>query len=143
MVGPQNTYSAKCMVSNGGPASLSRPGHTVVESITYWPLMNAHTEQWVAHCAPCQDLQPSSNCKEPMIAHEIPDWPWFKLSSDIFYLNSQSYVIVVDYYSKYPEVLLLPSPYPCTASYGQTLLATAPVLTLKLPADVEGLPTPL
>ena len=33
--------------------------------------------------------------------------PWQKLGTDIFELNSRVYLIVVDYYSKYPELSLL------------------------------------
>ena len=39
--------------------------------------------------------------------HETPDRPWQKLGTDIFELYSKSYLIIVDYYSKYPELCLL------------------------------------
>ena len=42
-----------------------------------------------------------------MIAHEIPDRPWQKLGSDLFEHKGKTYLLVVDYYSKYIETSLL------------------------------------
>ena len=39
-----------------------------------------------------------------MIPHEIPDRPWAKVGADIFSFKNQEYLVVVDYYSKFPEV---------------------------------------
>ena len=40
-----------------------------------------------------------------MIAHETPSRPWEKLGVDYFTLFNQDYLIIVDYFSKYPEVI--------------------------------------
>ncbi|CAL9687421.1 unnamed protein product [Knipowitschia caucasica] len=40
--------------------------------------------------------------------HPIPELPWLKIGADIFELNGQSYLLLVDYLTKYPEVLNLP-----------------------------------
>ncbi|GFO24396.1 Pol polyprotein [Plakobranchus ocellatus] len=44
-----------------------------------------------------------------MISHEIPNRPWAKLGADIFYFGGHDYLLVVDYFSKYPEIAR-PSP---------------------------------
>lgn len=43
-----------------------------------------------------------------MISHPIP-WhlPWHKLGITFFYYNNKTYLLVVDYFSKYIEVTLL------------------------------------
>lgn len=41
-----------------------------------------------------------------MISDESPDLSWFRLAADLFKLTGQSYL--VDYYSKYYEIVLLP-----------------------------------
>lgn len=51
--------------------------------------------------------QRNRNQKEPMIAHEIPDRPWQKLGSDLFEHKGKTYLLIVDYYSKYIETSLL------------------------------------
>ena len=58
-------------------------------------------------CATCHQLQPQ-NQREPLQSHEIPELPWLKLGTDIFELHGQSYLLIVDYLTKYPEVLNLP-----------------------------------
>ena len=40
-----------------------------------------------------------------MISHETPSRPWEKVGVDHFTLCNQDYLIIVDYYSKYPEVV--------------------------------------
>ena len=75
--------------------------------VMYWPGMTHDIEHMVESCAPCQQLQPQ-NQKEPLIPHEVPELPWLKIGADIFELHGQSYLIIVDYLSKYPEVLHLP-----------------------------------
>jgi hypothetical protein len=49
----------------------------------------------------------NSNKKETLRTHEIPRQPWQKLGMDLFELNSQTYLILVDYYSKFPEICYL------------------------------------
>ena len=44
------------------------------------------------------------NSREPLIPHEVPLRPWQKLGADIFDYGGQAYLIIVDYFSKYPEV---------------------------------------
>ena len=44
--------------------------------------------------------------KEPMLLHPIP---WEKLEVDYFTLAGRDYLLVVDYYSKYPEIVRVES----------------------------------
>ena len=43
------------------------------------------------------------------MSHEIPDRPWSKIATDLCHLNQPQYLILADYYSKFPEVILLNS----------------------------------
>ena len=40
---------------------------------------------------------------------ELPKYPWQVVGKDLFELNKSNYLLVVDYFSKYPEVLQLKS----------------------------------
>ncbi|UYV82094.1 K02A2.6-like [Cordylochernes scorpioides] len=44
---------------------------------------------------------------EPLMPSEFPIRPWQKVGMDLFYLNGRWYLIVCDYYSRYPEISLL------------------------------------
>ena len=39
----------------------------------------------------------------------LPDYPWQKIGTDLFSLDGTTYMIVVDYFSRYPEVIKLMS----------------------------------
>ena len=43
-----------------------------------------------------------------MIPHVIPDGRWQKLAMDIMTYHERDFLVVVDYYSKYPELSQLP-----------------------------------
>ena len=53
-----------------------------------------------------------------MIASELPDYPWQKVASDQFFWKGKTYLLVVDYYSRYIEV----SPLASTTS--QSIIAS-------------------
>ena len=72
----------------------------------YWPNMSRDIEQEVANCAVCATYR-RKNEKQPLMPHGIPERPWAKLGADIFEFGGHDYLLVVDYYSKYPEVARL------------------------------------
>ena len=45
--------------------------------------------------------------KEPIIEHEKPTEPWRKVGTDLFHLNGQDYLLMIDYHSNYPKIALL------------------------------------
>jgi hypothetical protein len=74
-----------------------------VRQIIYWPNMSKDIEEAVSQCSTCSKFQRQQS-HEPLHQHEIPELPWQVLASNIFQLKGKLYLIMVDYYSKYPEV---------------------------------------
>jgi hypothetical protein len=72
----------------------------------YWPNITNNIEDYVSKCEMCNKYA-NSNKNEPMIPHKIIKQPWQKTGMDLFEIKGQIYLIVVDYYSKYPEVINL------------------------------------
>ena len=72
----------------------------------YWPGMIKDITNYVNCCDSCQKYA-KANLKEPMISHQIERVPWYKVGIDIYEFNGQSYLLIVDYYSKYPEIVNL------------------------------------
>ena len=72
------------------------------KEVMFWPNMNSQMEDIVSNCPACTEHQ-SSNPKEPMIAHELPKRPWENVAADLFMLENEQYLILVDYYSRYFE----------------------------------------
>ena len=74
--------------------------------IFYWPNMSQDIAQAINSCETCLTLRASQQ-KEPLLCHDIPQRPWQKLAADIMTLNGKDYLVVVDYFSKYPEIAQL------------------------------------
>ena len=66
----------------------------------YWPGINADIEDYVQRCQEC--IKQSQIAKEPLQPHDIPDRLWRKLCMDYFNFNGNLYVLICDYFSKFP-----------------------------------------
>ena len=69
----------------------------------FWPGINNDIDNTVNSCATCQRHR-SASVKEPMIPHDVPPRAWHTLGSDIFYWNNTHYLLIVDYFSKFPII---------------------------------------
>ena len=74
----------------------------------YWPAMYHAIELAVKQCPTCNKYA-TANQKEPMLPHPVPSRPWEKVGVDYFTLAGKDYLLIVDYFSKYPEVLQMNS----------------------------------
>ena len=72
----------------------------------YWPGMSNDIEDLISKCNTCNTYR-NKNTKEPLMPHPIPERPWQKVGSDLFEHQGKSYLLVVDYFSKYIETSLL------------------------------------
>jgi len=69
----------------------------------FWPGINMHIEKFISQCAVCLSHH-YKLAKEPMMVAALPTEPWKKVGTDLFQLNGKDYLVVIDYYSNYPEV---------------------------------------
>ena len=74
--------------------------------VLFWPGMISQIQDTVSNCTIC-NMYHRSNAKEPLSPHKIPHRPWARVGADLFELNNQPYLILVDYYSGFIEVNLL------------------------------------
>lgn len=73
------------------------------KTCVFWSGINSDIDKIVQQCAICQELQKSQTA-ESLMTHEIPVQPWQIVATDIFNLNRHNYLLIVDYYSKYPFI---------------------------------------
>ncbi|KAL9978354.1 hypothetical protein ACROYT_G015855 [Oculina patagonica] len=71
--------------------------------LLFWPGMMTQVEEQVAKCFKCSQYQ-TTHAKEPMIITESPERPWSKIAADFFEYQGNSYLLCLDYYSKWIEV---------------------------------------
>ena len=69
----------------------------------YWKNINRDIDEIVRKCDVCQQMQ-RSQPHEPLKQHEVPTRPWQIVGTDLFVVNRDSYLIICDYYSKFPFV---------------------------------------
>ena len=75
----------------------------------YWPGFNDQLEKLILNCQLClKYLQ--SKCKPTpnmSLGQEIPAFPWTNLATVIFHFEGDSYLLLVDYTSRYPVICKL------------------------------------
>ena len=82
----------------GEEKTLLRARETV-----FWPGISDDIRNAVKVCDICQKHKPGQQ-KEPLIPHDVPSMPWVKLGVDIIEHHSHHYLLVADYFSKFPIV---------------------------------------
>lgn len=65
--------------------------------------MNSQIEQTVSNCVACA-RHASEQKREPLCSTPLPGRPWEKLGADLCEVEGMNFLVVVDYYSRYPEV---------------------------------------
>ena len=74
----------------------------------FWPNINEELSDMIYNCDSCQQFR-NRQRKETLIQHEIPSRVWVKVGTDLFTLFNDLFLVVVDYTSKYFEVIQLPN----------------------------------
>ncbi|XP_077536156.1 uncharacterized protein LOC144148507 [Haemaphysalis longicornis] len=79
----------------------------VARDSVWWPGLNSQVKAAVENCPACASTR-VQRC-EPMIPTETPSAPWERVAIDLFHFANQDFLVVVDYRSRYPEVITLRS----------------------------------
>ncbi len=112
VVVPTSLHQSLLHKSHVGHPGIVRAKMKLRETF-WWPGMSKAIELFIQHCLGCQDSA-KSNPKQKIPVKEIPTPknPWEKVAIDVtgpFAVAPQSHrfiVVLIDYHSKFPEVLL-------------------------------------
>ena len=70
-------------------------------SSIYWPGLSQEIIDFVSSCEiKCQEFR-NYQSREPLLPDEVPNEPWSKVGTDLFHLKGKTYLIIVDYMSKF------------------------------------------
>ena len=78
-----------------------------VNSSVWWPGIVKQVTEMIRRCSVC--AREAAPKREPLIISPLPDYPWQVIGTDLFELKGASYLLVVDYFSRYPEIAKLTS----------------------------------
>ena len=78
-----------------------------VSSSIWWPGVSREIENFVQSYPVCQKTTTPN--REPLISTALPGHPWEHIASDLFELKNSTYLLTVDYYSRFVEVQKLNS----------------------------------
>ena len=79
----------------------------LAQNSVWWPGLYRDIQETVRQCSVCAKLHTPN--KEPMIPSALPEYPWQKLGSDLFELQGKHYLLLVDYFSRYVDIVKLTS----------------------------------
>ena len=82
-----------------------------VKETVYWPGPNNQLEKMILNCELCLKYS-QSKCKQKptmSVGQKIPIHSWTKLATDLFHFEGASYLLIVDYTSRFPVVHKLSS----------------------------------
>ena len=68
----------------------------------WWPLSSKQIEAMCNLCHICALHRPER--KEPLLPSSFPSYAWERIGTDLFELDKKTYIVVVDYYSRWIEI---------------------------------------
>ena len=75
-------------------------------SSMYWPCMCHDIEETVAKCSICLKYR-AANPKVSLVPNSVPGLGWEKVAVHVMTYQGHDYIVVIDFYSKYPEIAML------------------------------------
>lgn len=108
IVMPESLWSQVILLAHDGHQGMARTKARLREKV-WWPQMDKQVEQYIKTCYPCQLVGPRGK-PEPIQSTKLPEGPWMDLAVDIVEVSGNKFLVVVDNYSRWPEVILLKKP---------------------------------
>ena len=97
---PEGELTVQCDASDKGLGAA--------RECMYWPGMTAELKEYISQCETCSKYDTKQQ-RESLMSHEITERPWEKIGTDLYTIDGQDYLIVVDYFSNFWEIDHLPN----------------------------------
>ncbi|XP_028407548.1 uncharacterized protein K02A2.6-like [Dendronephthya gigantea] len=98
----QSDYLQRVHLGHAGIESTKRRARDIL----YWPGMSEDIERLVRACSVCNSCK-SHQQREPLKMHDVPERPWSRVATDLFYWNGKDYAMVTDSFSGWIEITKL------------------------------------
>ena len=83
--------------------SAQKKQKLLAKSTVLWININKEIDQLISSCPVCQEHQPSQTA-EPPLQHDIPTKPWSVVETDLITFDRNQWLIIANYYSKFPVI---------------------------------------
>lgn len=74
----------------------------------WWPGISSEIKRKIQACETCCEMKQTQQ-KEPLISTPLPGRPWKRLAIDLCEHNKNTYLVVSDYYSRFLEIIHMPT----------------------------------
>ncbi|GFO24240.1 Pol polyprotein [Plakobranchus ocellatus] len=71
----------------------------------WWPNLSTEIETMIRNCMTCEKTRTVP--KQPLKPTPTPSYPWQRLGADLFEWKGRTYLLMVDYFSRWIEIALL------------------------------------
>ena len=88
-----------------GHYALNKMQLRALETV-YWPGINKDILKHYQSCKTCIKYSKSQG-SEPLQFHPTPEVPWCTVATDLFKTKNSNYLLIVDYYSRFPVLCKL------------------------------------
>ena len=68
----------------------------------WWPKMSTELEELIKNCMEC--CREQQQRQQPLIPFSLPELPWQKVAADLYEWKQSTYLLVVEYLSRYIEI---------------------------------------
>ena len=86
---------------HGGHQGVRKCRERAKQSV-WWPGLSTQLEDLVRSCSECIKFQ--SQRAEPLKSSPMPSLPWKRVATDLFEWKKTTYLLIVDYYSRWIEI---------------------------------------
>ena len=110
IVVPTKKHEAILKLIHEGYLGLNKCKLRAKETV-YWQGLNDQLERLILNCKLCLKYSESKCKQEPSMSlgQEVPLHPLSKLATDLFHFEVASYLLIVDYTSRFPAIHKLSS----------------------------------
>ena len=108
---PHSLHQEMIQLLHTGHLGLDKCLNRAKQSM-YWPGLYKELKELVTNCTTClkfSSKKPNYVSIKQHARHKIPVNPWSKLASDIFHFEGNSYLLIIDYTSRFPIIRKLSS----------------------------------
>ena len=103
---PQTLQQEMLAKLHSGHQGITKCRQRARQSI-WWPGINKEIDTMISKCLICCKYKRQN--AEPLKPTPFPEYPWQRVATDLFEWKKISYILVIDYYSRYIEIASLRS----------------------------------